>query len=36
MEELRDVLKPYGAPHISSVKMFMNELWMKYKEKKKS
>lgn len=35
MEEYRDILKPYGAPHIGNVKMFMDELWMKYKEEQK-
>lgn len=36
MKEFREILKPYGAPQIGNVKMFMDEAWQKYKEANKN
>lgn len=33
MKEYRGLLKPYGAPHIGNVKMFMDEVWRIHKER---
>ncbi len=33
MKEYRDLLKPFGAPHIGNVKMFMDEVWRIHKER---
>lgn len=33
MEEFREVLVPYGAPHIGNLKMFLDEVWRLNKER---